>query len=146
MNAKFIKKLLFRYYYIWKVPLAICQILSYIRIFIEIKKLHYIIGLKIMSRCFKHLYAKKSKQTQNFLISLFNFRKIRVNAKITITLQLKTLNCIYIVSCHLRKKMQSIPWRKLGENSCHRYVRQKTNGVGYHLLFSFTLLCVMSQR
>lgn len=40
MNAKFIKKLLFRYYYIWKVPLAICQILSYIRIFIEIKKLH----------------------------------------------------------------------------------------------------------
>ena len=120
--------------------MAIFQIFSRIKSFIEIKRLYYIIGLKIMTRCFKHLYAKKVNKRKKFLF-FFNFRKIRINAKITKPLQLKIVNCIYIVSCHLREKnainSMKKTWRKFVSSICSS--ENKWSGISSLILLYFVV-------
>merc|ERR1712008_160132 len=85
--------------------------------------------------------GEKSKQTQIFSNFLKISRKIKINAKITQTLQLKTVNYIYIVSGHLRKKNEiksmKKTWRKFVSSICSS--ENKWSGISSLILLYFVV-------
>ena len=98
-----------------------------------------------MSRCFKTSLRSKKVNKRKIFLKFSKFllisRKNKTKAKITHTLQLKTVNCIKLVSGHLRKKNEinsmKKTWRKFVSSICSS--ENKWSGISSLIFLYFVI-------